>query len=98
MTLSPDDYGVLNAAIAELRAWDERDALKARAGGRRNVMIARVADNLERIATADETHGLPAVLAHYPYAEDLGFFEYAVIQSDFAGLECSRGGWRPWRS
>jgi len=96
VTLAPADYATLNRAIADLRSWDARDALKV--GGRRNAMIARVADNLERIATADEAHELPAVLAHYPYAEDLGFFEYAVIQSDFAGLECSRGGWRPWRS
>jgi len=41
--LSPADSAALNAAVANLRAWGPRDALeaKARAGGRRNAMIAR---------------------------------------------------------
>ena len=87
MNLSPDDYATLNAAVADLRQWDARDALKARAGGRRNVRIAQVAENLERIANADEATELPAVLAHYRYAEDLDFLDYALIASNVAGLE-----------
>ena len=52
--LSPADYAVLNAAVADVRARDACDALKARAGGRRNAMRARVATHLEWIANADE--------------------------------------------
>jgi len=40
-----------------------------------------------RVADADEATELPAVLAHYRYAEDLDFLDYAVIASDVAGLE-----------
>lgn len=84
------DYVVLNAAVGDLRQWDARAALKARAGGRRNVRIAQVAANLERVANADEESELPAVLAHYPYAEDLGFLEYAVIAAGVAAREGAR--------
>ena len=90
MTLSAADYATLNAAVADLRAWDARDALTAKAGGRRNAMIARVAADLERIANADETQELPDVLRRFPYREALDFYEYAVIQAGFAGLEDAR--------
>ena len=75
MPLSPADYATLNAAIADLRAWDARDALKAQAGGRRNAMIARVAAELDRIADADEDAELPGVLRLFPYRETLDFYE-----------------------
>ena len=90
MTLSPADYATLNAAVADLRAWDARDALTAKAGGRRNAMIARVAADLERIANADETQELPDVLRLFPFRETLDFYEYALIQSEVAGLEDAR--------
>ena len=90
MTLSPADYAVLNAAIADLRAWDARDALTAKAGGRRNAMIARVAGDLERVANADEDGELPYVLRLFPYRETLDFYEYGVIQASVAGLEDAR--------
>jgi len=64
-----------------------RDLTSTVVGGRRDAVIARVAADLERIASADEDAELPAVLAHYPFAEDLDFYEYAVIQSAVAGFE-----------
>ena len=67
--LSPADYAALNAAVADLRAWDARDALKATAGGRRNALIARVAADLERVPNADEASELPDVLRLFPYRE-----------------------------
>ena len=56
--------------------------------------IARVAADLARIASADEASELPLVLAHYRYAEDLDFLEYAVIASDVAGMEESHASRR----
>ena len=47
-----------------------------------------------RVADADEATELPAVLAHYRYAEDLDFLAYAVIASDVAGLEESHAARR----
>jgi hypothetical protein len=88
--LSPADCATLNAAVADLRAWDEHNALKARAGGRRNAVIARVAADLERIANADEGRELPDVLRLFPFRETLDCYEYAVIRSDVAGLEEAR--------
>ena len=90
MILSRVDYTALNAAVADLRAWDERDALKARAGGRRNAMTARVAEDLACLGDADEATELPTALRLFPYRETLDFYEYAVIQSGFAGLEDAR--------
>lgn len=48
------------------------------------VLNAAVADLPARVAASDEAAGLPAVLAHYPYAEDLNFFEYALCVSCIA--------------
>jgi len=57
VTLSPADYAVSNAAVADLRAWDARDALEAAAGGRRHAMIARVATDLERLLRIEDDAG-----------------------------------------
>jgi hypothetical protein len=89
--LSPDDYATLNAAVDGLRARDRRDALKAKAGGRRNAMIARVAADLERVADADGVRELPDVLRLFSYPETLYLLAYAVIQSGVAGSRRAGG-------
>ena len=90
MTLCPADYAGLNAALGDLRAWDARHALEAKAGGRRNTMVARVAADLERVANADDATELPAVLAHYPFAEDLDFYESAAISAGVTAMKGAR--------
>jgi len=54
------------------------------------VRIAQVADNLARVANADEDTELPDMLRLFPYRETLDFYEYAVIQASFAELEDAR--------
>ena len=89
MTLSPADYAVLNAAVLDLRAWDVRQH-QGPGSVRVNLRLGQVAENLERIATAREGAELPFVLRLYPYAEDLAFLEYAVVNAGVAGDEAAR--------
>jgi hypothetical protein len=75
--LSPSDVDTLHVVADDLRAFPDR----------RNVMAARVAEDLTRLAAAAETgaEALRTVLHRWPFDGALGFLEYAIVVAQNRG-------------
>jgi hypothetical protein len=74
---SSSDVDTLHVVAEDLRAFPDR----------RNVMAARVAEDLTRLAVAAESgaEALHAVMTRWPFDDGLGFLEYAIVVAQNRG-------------
>ena len=75
--LSPSDVDTLHVVADDLRAFPDR----------RNVMAARVSEDLSRLAVAAEAGGeeLRTTMQRWPFDDALGFLDYAIVVAQHRG-------------